>query len=74
MFPEYRELITELKGKDAHFTRLFNEHNEIDEKISNLEKNPVTHETAADEIHKLKVHKLALKDQLHEILKKASAA
>ncbi|SSY70832.1 YdcH family protein [Alysiella crassa] len=74
MFPEYRDLITQLKGKDAHFTRLFNEHNDLDEKISNLENNPVTHETAAEEIHKLKVQKLALKDQLHEILKKASAA
>ncbi len=74
MFPEYRELITSLKGKDAHFTRLFNEHNELDEKIAELEKNPVTAETATDEIHKLKVHKLALKDQLHDILKKAAAA
>ena len=42
MFPEYRNLITELKNKDAHFTRLFNEHNELDEKITNLEKDPVT--------------------------------
>lgn len=73
MFPEYRELISTLKNKDAHFTRLFNEHNDLDEKIAELEKNPVTAETASEEIHKLKVQKLALKDQLHEILKKASA-
>lgn len=73
MFPEYRDLITRLKNVDAHFTRLFDEHNELDEKISNLEKDPVARESAEDEIHKLKVHKLALKDQLHDILRKASA-
>lgn len=73
MFPEYRELIRELKTKDAHFTRLFNEHNDLDDKITGLENNPVSHETAAEEIQKLKVQKLALKDKLYEILTKASA-
>lgn len=72
MFPEYRHLITELKNKDAHFTRLFNEHNELDEKIANLENDPVTSTSAEAEIHTLKVQKLALKDQLHVILKKAA--
>ncbi|RRD89931.1 YdcH family protein [Conchiformibius steedae] len=72
MFPEYRHLITELKNKDAHFTRLFNEHNELDEKITNLEKDPVTGSSAEEEIHQLKVKKLALKDELYVILKKAA--
>lgn len=32
MFPEYRELITKLKTEnDLHFTKLFDEHNELDE-------------------------------------------
>lgn len=73
MFPEYRELISKLKQEDAHFARLFNEHNELDDKITGLENNPVTAVSAHDEIEKLKVLKLALKDQLLEILKKASA-
>lgn len=72
MFPEYRDLITELKNKDAHFTRLFNEHNDLDEQISRLEKDPVTGSSAESEIHELKVKKLALKDQLHTILKQAA--
>jgi uncharacterized protein YdcH (DUF465 family) len=33
MFPEYRELITQLKHTDLHFTRLFDRHNELDQKI-----------------------------------------
>lgn len=73
MFPEYRDLISKLKTEDAHFARLFNEHNELDDKITGLENNPVTAVSAQEEIEKLKVAKLALKDQLFEILKKASA-
>ena len=32
MFPEYRDLISKLKQEDAHFARLFDEHNELDVK------------------------------------------
>lgn len=42
MFPEYRDLISKLKQEDAHFSRLFNEHNELDDKITGLTNNPVT--------------------------------
>lgn len=72
MFPEYRDLISELKHKDAHFTRLFNEHNELDDKITALEKDPVTNISAEDEIQDLKLKKMILKDQLYDILKKAA--
>ena len=37
MFPEYRDLITQLKTTDNHFTRLFDEHNAADQKITNME-------------------------------------
>ena len=37
MFPEYRELISKLKTEDEHFTRLFNKHNDLDQKIKNME-------------------------------------
>lgn len=69
MFPEYRDLISKLKQDDAHFARLFDEHNELDHKIARLENNPVT--SGADEIDELKREKLHLKDQLYVILKKA---
>lgn len=72
MFPEHRELITSLKGNDHHFTRLFDKHNELDQKIKNLEDGleMATH----TEIEVLKREKLQLKDELYAILQKASAA
>ena len=60
MFPEYRDLISKLKQEDAHFARIFDEHNELVDKISGLENNPVTSVTDLDEIDALKVKKLAL--------------
>jgi uncharacterized protein YdcH (DUF465 family) len=72
MFPEYRDLITKFKTSDHHFSRLFDKHNELDQKIKNMEAHiaPGSHE----EIETLKKEKLHLKDQLYTILKKASAA
>jgi len=71
MFPEYRDLITRLKGHDAHFTRLFDKHNELDQVIRNKEARiePGTQV----EIEQLKKEKLQLKDQLYTILRRASA-
>ncbi|PSJ81458.1 YdcH family protein [Neisseria iguanae] len=69
MFPEYRELISKLKQGDAHFARLFEKHNELDDKITGLVNNPVT--AGSDDIEELKKEKLALKDRLYEILLKA---
>ena len=72
MFPEYRDLITQLKTTDRHFLAVFDKHNELDQKIKNIEAHiePGTHE----EVERLKKEKLALKDELYGILRKASAA
>ena len=70
MFPEYRDLISRLKNDDAHFSRLFDEHNELDQRIKNMEAR-IEHGTAA-EIESLKKEKLRLKDQMHVVLKKAA--
>ena len=72
MFPEYRDLISTLKQEDSHFARLFDEHNELDDKIKGLENNPVTGSSAEEEIHALKHKKLALKDELYVLLQKAA--
>ena len=71
MFPEYRDLISRLKNEDRHFERLFNEHNDLDEKITELEKHisPV----GDVDLETLKKQKLALKDEIYQILLKASA-
>ena len=71
MFPEYRELISKLKQQDAHFARLFDEHNALDDKITGLVNNPVT--SGLVEIEELEKEKLQLKDRLYEILQKAEA-
>jgi uncharacterized protein YdcH (DUF465 family) len=72
MFPEYRDLISQLKTTDHHFNRLFEQHNAADQRIKNMESRieAGTHE----DIETLKKEKLQLKDQLYAILKKASAA
>jgi uncharacterized protein YdcH (DUF465 family) len=72
MFPEYRDLITELKTSNRHFLSLFDKHNELDQKIKNIESRieAGTH----DQIETLKKEKLALKDQIYSLLKKSSAA
>lgn len=70
MFPEYRDLITKLKTTDHHFARLFDQHNALDQKITNME-NHVEQGTPV-EIENLKKEKLHLKDQLYTILKKAA--
>lgn len=72
MFPEYRDLITQLKTSDHHFTRLFDKHNALDQRIKNMESHiePGTPE----QVETLKKEKLLLKDELYQILRKASAA
>ena len=72
MFPEYRDLITKLKTTDAHFTRKFDEHNQLDEEIKRLE----THSSSdtTPEVKVLKAKKLHLKEEIFEILKKHETA
>ncbi len=72
MFPEYRDLITQLKHSDMHFTRLFDRHNEIDQKVKNIESN-IEHASDYD-VENLKKEKLHLKDEIYAILTKASKA
>ena len=68
MFPEFRDLISKLKTEDAHFTRLFDKHNDLDQQIKNMEAGIAS----AAEVETLKKEKLKLKDELYVILKAAS--
>ncbi|ABL98621.1 YdcH family protein [Shewanella amazonensis] len=67
MFPEYRDLITRLKTEDAHFLKIFNEHNELDKEVKELEKHLSS--DATPELKVLKQKKLHLKEELQQILK-----
>ncbi|OCG45049.1 hypothetical protein A9G35_07180 [Gilliamella sp. Choc5-1] len=70
MFPEYREIISKLKNTDLRFQKLFDQHNELDQKIKNIESGIIVNTT--ETIEALKKQKLKIKDEIHEILKKAS--
>ncbi len=72
MFPEYRALISQLKQEDAHFAKVFEEHNELDHEIIRLEQDPVT--SGLDDIEVLKRKKLKLKEELYDMLKRADTA
>lgn len=72
MFPEYRELITQLKHTDLHFTRLFDLHNELDQKIKNIETQIEL--ATQEETERLKKEKLHLKDEIYKLLQQASKA
>jgi uncharacterized protein YdcH (DUF465 family) len=71
MFPEYRDLITQLKTSDHHFGRLFEQHNVLDQKIKNMESRIET--GSHEQIELLKKEKLQLKDQLYLILRKVGS-
>lgn len=66
MFPEYRELISELKTSHPRFHSLFEKHNQLDHEIARLE--GPTGNGYGDEVVRLKKEKLRLKDEIHQIL------
>ncbi|CAM5188630.1 YdcH family protein [Oligella ureolytica] len=68
MFPEYRDLIAKLRQDDPRFEKIFNQHNELDHKIIRMEKNAATAIHADLDIDQLKKEKLALKDQIYDLL------
>ncbi|WP_038211266.1 YdcH family protein [Xenophilus azovorans] len=72
MFPEYRDLITRLKASDPHFLRLFDKHNDLDQKIKNMES--FAEPSTPMQIETMKKQKLALKDELYQILRKTDGA
>lgn len=70
MFPEYRDLITQLKTTDANFQRKYDQHNRLDDEIRQLEKEYAD----SDQVRELKKKKLKLKEDLYEIIKAHNGA
>lgn len=69
MLHEYRDIITHMKENEAanaHFLRIFNKHNELDEKITKAEKFEIV--LSDVEMETLKKEKLLLKDEAYGIL------
>ncbi|PAF54554.1 hypothetical protein BKH42_01205 [Helicobacter sp. 13S00482-2] len=66
MFHEYRDEISVLKSKNAHFEKIFEEHNELDQKISNAENGLSVIPDL--ELERLKKLKLKLKDEVYAMI------
>lgn len=74
MLHEYKDEIHELKMNDAHFARVFEKHNDLDQKIEDAEAGRVILTDVELEI--LKKEKLLLKDEAYKMIldyKKAQA-
>lgn len=66
MLHEYREEISKLKQENAHFAKIFERHNELDDKIQEAEdgREHVEH----FELEKMKKEKLRLKDEAYAMI------
>lgn len=65
MLHEYREEIAHLKATNAHFAKIFEEHNVLDDKIKELESSPYAD---SFEIETMKKEKLRLKDEAYAMI------
>lgn len=69
-FPQYKDKIHNLKMNNRHFSRLFDEHHEVDTQLHRIEQGIEVH---ADEfVETLKLKRLHLKDELVGMLQKAN--
>ncbi len=66
MLHEYRDEIHELKQQNAHFAKIFEQHNELDDKITKAENGDIPMTDV--EIENLKKEKLLLKDEAYKII------
>jgi len=66
MLHEYREEIHELKQQNAHFAKIFEKHNELDDKITKAENGDIP--LTDVEIETLKKEKLLLKDEAYKMI------
>jgi uncharacterized protein YdcH (DUF465 family) len=66
MLHEYRDEIHELKQNNAHFSKIFEKHNELDKKIEDAESDRVI--LTDVELEVLKKEKLQLKDEAYKII------
>ena len=75
MLHEYRDEIHELKQQNAHFAKIFEKHNELDDQITKAENGDIP--LTDTEIETLKKEKLLLKDEAYKMIidyKKAKEA
>lgn len=65
-FPQYSNLIDELKENDQKFNEKFKRYAELDQEIVGLEKRDLP--ISDDKIHRMKQQRAELKDELYQTL------
>jgi uncharacterized protein YdcH (DUF465 family) len=66
MLHEYKDIVSKLKVENAHFHKIFEKHNELDDKIQKAESGELPLDDL--ELEKLKKEKLALKDEAYAMV------
>lgn len=66
MLHEYKSEIHDLKISNAHFAKIFEKHNELDQKIEDAESNRIL--LTDVELEVLKKEKLLLKDEAYKMI------
>jgi len=66
MLHEYRDIISKLKQENAHFAKIFEKHNELDDKIAEVEEGREHMEDLA--LDAMKKEKLRLKDEAYAMI------
>jgi len=66
MLHEYKDIISKLKVENAHFAKIFERHNELDDLVTKVENGE---EHMSDlELEQLKKEKLRLKDEAYAMI------
>lgn len=66
MFHEYRDEVAHLKQTNAHFAKIFERHNELDDKIASVDAG--REHLGQIELERLKKEKLHLKDEAYAFI------
>jgi uncharacterized protein YdcH (DUF465 family) len=66
MLHEYRDEIHDLKQQNAHFAKIFEKHNELDQKVEDAEAGRIP--MTDIELETLKKEKLLLKDEAYKMI------
>ena len=66
MLHEYRDIISDIKVSNAHFAKIFEKHNNLDQQITDIEEGREHMEQLA--LETLKKEKLKLKDEAYAMI------
>jgi uncharacterized protein YdcH (DUF465 family) len=66
MLHEYRDIISDIKVSNAHFAKIFEKHNDLDQQITDIEEGREHMEQLA--LETLKKEKLKLKDEAYAMI------